>query len=94
MRDLVWDSSFKRAFKRVVRKNPQLKNKIFVVLELLIENPYNPTLKSHKLKGKLDGLWACWVEYDCRIIYTFRSKDNSEEECILLIDIGTHDEVY
>ena len=63
-------------------------------LELLLENPYNPILKAHKLKGKLDGLWACCVEYDCRIIYTFKSKDNSEEEFILLIDIGTHDEVY
>ena len=94
MRTLVWDSSFKRAFKRSIRKNPQLKTKIFVVLELLLENPYNPTLKAHKLKGRLDGLWACWVEYDCRIIYTFKFVDDSEEESILLIDIGTHDEVY
>ena len=61
MRTLVWDSSFKRAFKRSIRENPQLKTKIFVVLELLLENPYNPTLKAHKLKGRLDGLWACWV---------------------------------
>ena len=94
MRTLVWDNSFKRAFKRLIRKNPQLKTKIFLVLELLLENPYNPTLKAHKLKGKLDGLWACWVEYDCRIVYTFQSNDNSQEESILLIDIGTHDEVY
>ena len=94
MKTLVWDSSFERAFKRLIRKNPQLKNKIFAVLELLIENPYNPTLKAHKLKGQLNGLWACWVEYDCRIIYTFQSNDDSEEELILLIDIGTHDEVY
>ncbi len=94
MRTLVWDNSFKRAFKRLIRKNPQLKTKILVVLELLLENPYNPTLKAHKLKGKLDGLWACWVEYDCRIIYTFKLKANSGSEFILLIDIGTHDEVY
>lgn len=94
MRTLVWDNSFKRAFKRLIRKNPQLKTKIFVVLELLVENPYNPSNKAHKLKGKLEGLWACWVEYDCRIVYTFKSNDNSQEESILLIDIGTHDEVY
>lgn len=56
MRTLVWDNSFKRAFKRLIRKNPQLKTKIFVVLELLVENPYNPILKTHKLKGKLEGL--------------------------------------
>ena len=63
-------------------------------MELLLENSYNPTLKAHKVKGKLDGLWACWVEYNCRIIDTFQSKDNSQEKYILLIDLGTHDEVY
>ena len=94
MRTIVWDNSFKRSYKCLIRKNPQLKNKIFLILELLVKNPYNPIIKSHKLKGKLDGLWARWVEYDCRIIYTIKSKNNSEEELIVLIDIGTHDEVY
>lgn len=70
MRTVVWNNSFKRAYKHLIRKNPQLKTKIFVILELLLENPYNPTLKAHKLKGRLNGLWACWVEYDCRIIYS------------------------
>lgn len=93
MRNVVWAQSFKRAYKRLIRKNPQIKIKIFAALELLLENPLNPTLKAHKLKGKLDGLWACWVEYDCRIIYAVELDDNSEE-LIVLIDIGSHDEVY
>jgi mRNA interferase YafQ len=32
MKLLVWDTSFKRAFKRVIRKNPQLEGKIFEIL--------------------------------------------------------------
>ena len=52
----------------------------FTVLELLLENPFNSTLKAHKLRGKLDGMWACWVEYDCRIIDTFESGNNFESE--------------
>lgn len=36
MRVLVWDSSFKRAFKRVIRKNPRLEEAIFEVVELLV----------------------------------------------------------
>lgn len=40
MRTLVWNSSFKRAFKRVVRKNPQLEEKILAVLELLENDPF------------------------------------------------------
>ncbi|MGK7900507.1 MAG: type II toxin-antitoxin system YafQ family toxin [Hormoscilla sp.] len=94
MRTLVWDNSFRRGFKRFVRKNPQLELKIFAVLELLANDPFAPSLKAHKLRGQLEGLWACWVEYDCRIIYAMEQDDDSEEEMIILIDIGTHDEVY
>lgn len=94
MRTLIWDSSFRRAFKRIVRKNPQIEQRIFDVLELLIADPFHPPLKAHKLRGQLEGLWACWVEYDCRIIYTFWQNIDIEAEIIVLIDIGTHDEVY
>lgn len=94
MRTLIWDKSFKRAFKRIVRKNPQLEDKILAVLELLENEPFANSLKSHKLRGQLDGLWACSVEYDCRIIYTFDQDSDSDNQRILLIDIGSHDEVY
>lgn len=94
MRILVWDSSFRRAFKRVVRKNPSLEERIFEALAMLEVDPFSPTLKAHKLKGELEGLWACWVEYDCRIIYKFQTNPDANEEMIILIDIGTHDEVY
>lgn len=56
MRLIVWDSSFKRAFRRVVRNNPRLEETIFEVLELLVTDPFMPTLKSHKLRGDLAGL--------------------------------------
>jgi len=46
-------------------------------------------LKTHKLSGKLKGLWAFVVEYDCRVVFQFL-----EEGDVLLIDIGKHDEVY
>lgn len=94
MKNIVWDSSFKRAFKRVVGKNPQLQTKVFEVLELLANDPFSPALKAHKLKGQLEGLWACSVEYDCRIIFTFKKDSNSGEEMLVLVDIGSHDEVY
>ena len=94
MRTLIWDNSFKRAFKRFVRKNPQLQDKIFDTLSILETNSFASSLKSHKLSGKLEGLWACSVAYDCRIIFAFRENENTENQAIVLIDIGTHDEVY
>ncbi|MBD6620299.1 type II toxin-antitoxin system mRNA interferase toxin, RelE/StbE family [Komarekiella sp. 'clone 1'] len=94
MKTLIWDNSFKRAFKRMVRKNPRLEGKIFEILELLEADPFTVSLKPYKLKGELEGLWACWVEYDCRIVYTFDVNNDTNEEMIVIIDIGTHDEVY
>ena len=91
---LVWDNSFRRSFKRLIRKNPQLHDKIFEVLELLDAAPFASSLKSHKLRGNLEGLWACWVEYDCRIVFSLATDEQSGEELIVLIDIGSHDEVY
>lgn len=94
MRKLFWDKSFLRAFKRTTARSPNLQNRILNVIELLAEDPFDPKLKSHKLKGQLEGLWACWVEYDCRIVFTFEKDNQLSEEAIVLIDIGTHDEVY
>jgi mRNA interferase YafQ len=64
------------------------------ILELLSKDPFVSSLKSHKLAGKLDGLWSCSVAYDCRIIFAFRKDITTEEDLIVLVDIGSHDEVY
>jgi len=94
MKKLFWDASFRRAFKRHTRNNPALQNRIFQVLDRLAEDPFYPTLKTHKLSGQLEGLWACWVEYDCRIVFAFEPDPDTGEDMIVLIDLGTHDEVY
>jgi len=94
MKTLILASSFKRAFKAVVRRRPELRQQIEERLRLLAIAPFDPMLKTHKLKGELSGSWAFSVEYDCRIIFNFLQNAESGEEEILLIDIGTHDEVY
>lgn len=93
MRKLVWDASFRRAFKRKTQQNAPLARNILDVLTTLSISPFQPSLKTHKLRGALEGLWACWVDYDCRIIFTFE-PDVAGEDMIVLVDIGSHDEVY
>lgn len=94
MRQVLFASSFKRAFKRLTRRQPNLQAQIEDRLRLLAENPFAPSLQTHRLKGKLSGAWACSVEYDCRIIFNFVENLETGEDDILLIDIGSHDEVY
>jgi mRNA interferase YafQ len=60
----------------------------------LEEDPFSTDLKSHKLSGNLYGLYACSCGYDCRIVFSIKKDIKNKTEFIILVDIGTHDEVY
>jgi addiction module RelE/StbE family toxin len=94
VKTLVWSSAFVRAFKRAVRRQPNLQARVERTLKQLAEDPFHPSLHSHKLKGELAGAWACTVDYDNRILFEFVRNPESGEEEILLLTMGTHDEVY
>ena len=55
MRTLIWGSTFKKAYKRTVKKYQKLAKDIERTLEQLVEDPFDARLETHKLKGKLSG---------------------------------------
>lgn len=91
---IIWNNAFKRSFRKLIKKNQALKDTIINVLIVLSYDPFTPSLKTHKLKGNLFEYWSCSVTYDCRIIFTFSEDEESEETLIVLVDIGSHDDVY
>jgi len=58
-------------------------------LKKLRNNP-RKELDAHKLKGKLEGKWACSLGYDVRMVYEIED-DNKE---IIVVAVGSHKEVY
>jgi addiction module RelE/StbE family toxin len=94
MRQLIWGRTFLRGYKRQLRKHPGLADEIGETLELLARDPFSANLESHKLRGKLAGTWACTVGYDLRILFELHPSPEGGPDDVLLIDIGTHDEVY
>lgn len=91
---LVWSSSFSRDLKRLIRRNPQLKQPVEQTLTQLSIDPFHPSLRTHKLKGELADKWACSIDYSNRLIFRFVENPASSEEEILLLALGSHDEVY
>lgn len=94
MRLLRFSTHFAKRFKKLLRNNPQLQNKVLQILDFLQQDPFTPALETHKLKGKLDGKYACTVAFDLRIVFVFEISLENKLAPILLLDIGTHDEVY
>ena len=94
MRELVLTSKFKRSFRKFVKRNQSLEQKIIQTLKLMKEDVFASQLSTHSLKGKLLGLKACSCGYDCRIVFSLEIDQNTKEEIIILIDIGNHNQVY
>jgi addiction module RelE/StbE family toxin len=91
-RTLLRSSAFIRAAKRHVKKRPGVAQDLKQTLELLAEDAFDPRLKTHKLRGDLEGSWACSAGYDLRILFEFVQHEGAE--VISLQTVGTHDEVY
>lgn len=90
MIEVNFDDSFKQTYKRRIRGNQLLENKFKIKLEIFINNPFDPRLKTHKLSGKLKDLWSFSIEYDQRVIFYFVNNNSKA----IFIDIGNHDQVY
>ena len=86
---VVWDEGFKRIYKKKIKNDKTLKIKFWKKMKQFAKNPLQPQLRTHKLSGELCGTWAFSISYDCRVVFKF-----IERKEVLLIDIGSHDEVY
>jgi mRNA interferase YafQ len=94
MRTLVLTPKFRRAFRKFVKRNPDLQQRIENTLRQMEADIFAPSLGSHKLSGKLEGFQSCSCGYDCRIVFSVEQDAKTNCEVIVLLDIGTHDEVY
>jgi addiction module RelE/StbE family toxin len=94
MRQLVLTPKFKRAYRKFSRRDKRLQQQIDNALRKMAEDIFTFTLHTHKLSGELAGFWASSCGYDCRILFAIEHDPTTDEEVIVLLDIGTHDEVY
>lgn len=78
--------------KRLGKKDRRVFEAIRATLVMLQDDAFDPKLGSRKLKGDLAGLWACSAGYDLRLV--FEIAKHNDDEVILLVSVGTHDEVY
>lgn len=78
--------------KRWLKQNPNQVDGIRSVLKMLELDAFHPQLRTHKLKGKHSGHWACRAGYDLRIVFEIVSREGGE--AIYLEVLGSYDEVY
>ncbi|MBI4699309.1 MAG: type II toxin-antitoxin system mRNA interferase toxin, RelE/StbE family [Nitrospirae bacterium] len=87
-RKIEYSPVYLRQAKKIAKKYPHLKGTYTELIEKLSQNPFDPSVHTHALSGKLKGKHACSLTYDLRVICIIA------DESIHLLEIGSHDEVY
>jgi mRNA-degrading endonuclease YafQ of YafQ-DinJ toxin-antitoxin module len=88
--EIIYTDSYVRRAKKFFKKHPELVSQYEKTLKLLELNPYHPSLRLHKLRGKLSELYSVSINISYRISIYFLIDKNK----IIPVDIGSHDEVY
>lgn len=91
-RSLLRSPAFSRDLRHWLKSHPQTASSIEATLDQLSEDAGHPSLRTHKLRGRLAGSWACSAGYDLRVV--FEIVPHQGAEAILLLALGTHDQVY
>ena len=87
---LIYPDSYNKRARKFLKKHPDIRNQYQKTLELLELNPHHPCLRLHALKGQLTGLSSVSINMSYRIVLQLMIRDKD----IILVDVGTHDQVY
>jgi addiction module RelE/StbE family toxin len=90
MYTIVTPQQFFRLARKFFRQHPDLQPRFARVIEDLQNDPFHPRLALHALSGKLEGCHAVRLTYSYRITLTLMVTEAE----IILLDIGSHDDVY
>lgn len=77
---------YSSSFFKDLKKFPKTQLKFLANKEkIFLENPFDPRLKTHKLKGELSEFYSFSISYHWRIVFHFE-----DEETIVFDAVGTH----
>lgn len=87
---LVFTEGYERRVRKFLKKHPEIRSQYDKTIRLLELNPHHPSLRLHRLEGKLSELHSVSINLSYRITMELLITD----ETIIPVNIGTHDEVY
>ena len=90
MPKILYTESYNRRARKFIKRHPDVLKQYTKTLQLLEANPAHPSLRLHKLTGKLSGLYAVSIN----VTYRISIEMIITEDTIIPIHVGSHDEVY
>jgi mRNA-degrading endonuclease YafQ of YafQ-DinJ toxin-antitoxin module len=88
--EVSFSNSFKKSFKKNIQ-SVDIDADFWIRLEWFIADPFDSRLRTHKLSGKLNGMWSFSLDYNLRVVFFFTEE---KPKRAVFVDIGNHDQVY
>jgi mRNA-degrading endonuclease YafQ of YafQ-DinJ toxin-antitoxin module len=86
MKMVISTGQFRRHYKERIAQNEPLVKRFQDSLQTFLYDP--ASVRVHSLTDKMAGKFAFDVAPDCRVVF----RENEEQ--VILVDIGTHEQVY
>ena len=90
MAEILYTDSYLKRARKFIKKHPDLISQYEKTLKILEINPFHPSLRLHKMQGKLSQLYSVSINISYRMTIIFMIEDDK----IIPIDLGSHEEVY
>jgi mRNA-degrading endonuclease YafQ of YafQ-DinJ toxin-antitoxin module len=87
---VIYTKSYLRRATKFAKRHPNLLAQYEKALKLLELNPFHPSLRLHRLSGSLSDLHSVSINIGYRVTLEFLIDDSK----IILVNVGSHDEVY
>lgn len=87
---IIYTHSYLKRAAKFIKRHPELLPQYEKTLKLLELNPSHPSLRRHRLGGALRELHSVSINISYRTTLEFFFED----EMIVLVNVGSHDEVY
>ena len=86
---IFYSKQFKKHYKKRISPKPSLQKQFHSRFKLFMRDSASPLLEDHKLTGKLKSFRAFSITGNYRVVYRLEAED-----IMVLIDVGTHPQVY
>jgi len=87
---LIFTEQYEKCLRKFIKKDPENLSQYEKTIRLLEVNPHHPSLRLHKLSGKLSDLHSVSINISYRITIELIITEKE----VTPIKIGSHDEVY
>ncbi|WP_428737689.1 type II toxin-antitoxin system RelE/ParE family toxin [Sulfurimonas sp.] len=87
---LIFTEQYEKRLRKFIKRHPEVLSQYEKTIKLLEVNPHHPSLRLHKLSGKLSDLHSVSINISYRITIELIIIEKE----IIPVEIGSHDEVY